>query len=134
MSTKEQVLTALMEADQDISGEHLAQKLGVSRNSVWKAIEALRAEGHEIEAVTHRGYRLSGQKEVLSEAGIRRHLTRKLGLTMEVHREIDSTNTRAKALAAQGAAHGTLVCAAGRPAAGDALAGNSTRRRRMASI
>lgn len=112
MSTKERVLAALLEADDAISGEWLARKLEISRNSVWKAIERLREEGYEIDAATNRGYRLTEGRDVVSEAGIRRHLTAKVfGSTIDVHREIDSTNNRAKALAAQGAAHGTLVCA-----------------------
>lgn len=112
MSTKERVLLALLEAQTAVSGEWLARKLGISRNSVWKAIEALRADGYEIDGATNRGYRLTDGPDVISEAGIRRHLTGTLGANMELHREIDSTNTRAKALAAHGAPHGTLVCAA----------------------
>lgn len=112
MSTKDLVLAALMEAEEDMSGERLARKLGVSRNAVWKAIEALRGDGYEIEAGTNRGYRLNQAEDMLSEAGIRRYLTGNLGAQMELQREIDSTNTRAKALAAQGASHGMLVCAA----------------------
>lgn len=112
MSTKEAVLSALVKAQGAVSGEKLAQELGISRNSVWKAIAQLREEGFEIEAVTNRGYRLVAESDAVSEAGIRRWLTAKeLGAVIEVHDVIDSTNTRAKALAAQGAGHGTLVCA-----------------------
>lgn len=111
MSTKEQVLALLMQAEDSVSGEALAQKLGITRSAVWKAIGQLREEGHEIEAVTNRGYRLGGS-DIVSEAGIGRWLTTDaLGRNMEIHSVIDSTNTRAKALAAQGAPHGTLVCA-----------------------
>ena len=50
--------------------------------------------------------------ERVSEAGIRHWLaTKEIGGCIEVHDVIDSTNTRAKALAAQGAPHGMLVCA-----------------------
>lgn len=50
--------------------------------------------------------------DAVSEAGIAHWLTtRDFGREVEVHPVIDSTNTRAKALAAQGAVHGTLVCA-----------------------
>lgn len=112
MSTRESVLAALLEAEDAISGEWLARKLGISRNSIWKAISQLREEGHEIEAVTNRGYRLIRDREVVSEAGIRRWLSAKeFGGVIEVHSEIDSTNNRAKQLAASGAAHGTLVVA-----------------------
>ena len=112
MSTKEQVLEALLEADEALSGERLARRLGMSRNSVWKAILQLRNEGYEIDAVTNRGYSLRKDREMVSEAGIRRWLTaRTMGNRIEVHQELVSTNTRAKELAAQGAPHGTLVCA-----------------------
>ena len=112
MSTKEAVLAALIEAQGEISGERLAQQLNISRNAVWKAVEQLREEGHRIDAVTNRGYRLAEDSDVVSEAGIRQWLkAEKLGSNIEVHPVIDSTNTRAKTLAAQGAAHGTLVCA-----------------------
>ena len=48
----------------------------------------------------------------LSEAAIRRWLKAKeLGREMEIHERIDSTNNRAKALAAAGAPHGTAVIA-----------------------
>ena len=39
-----------------ISGAHIAEELGVSRNSVWKAVKALRSDGFEIESVTKRGH------------------------------------------------------------------------------
>ncbi|MCQ2437738.1 MAG: biotin--[acetyl-CoA-carboxylase] ligase, partial [Clostridia bacterium] len=112
MSTKHDVLAALLATDAEISGETLAEQLHVSRNAVWKAINLLRSEGHTIEAVTNRGYRLMRVDEVVTEEGIREHLKGSVfGASIEVHDCIDSTNTRAKALAAQGAPHGTMVCA-----------------------
>ena len=112
MSTKNDVLKALMEQEQPISGERLARKLGISRNSVWKAIEQLRRDGYEIEAATNRGYRLSGAPNRVSEPEIRRWLSAEtLGARMELHETLDSTNNRAKALAAKGAPHGYLVIA-----------------------
>ena len=47
MSTIDDVLAVLTRADAPVSGERLARKLGVSRNSVWKAIEQLRQEGYQ---------------------------------------------------------------------------------------
>ena len=41
MSTKSEVLKALMEETEGISGERLARRLKISRNSVWKAIVQL---------------------------------------------------------------------------------------------
>lgn len=112
MSTRNDVLSALMAETAPISGERLARRLGISRNSVWKAIEQLRREGYAIEAGTNRGYRLSGLSDRISEPEILRWTTTdEIGRRLEVHDRLDSTNTRAKLLAAQGAPHGYLVCA-----------------------
>ena len=75
MTTREQVLNALAEARDAVSGEWLARKLGISRNAVWKAVDQLRGEGYVIEAVTNRGYRLMGGAHPITEAGIRAYLT-----------------------------------------------------------
>lgn len=112
MSTKDNVLRLLMEQQESVSGERIARRLGVSRNSVWKAIDLLRREGYEIEAVTNRGYRLIAAPDRVSVPGIERWLrARTIGARMELHEALDSTNTRAKALAAGGAPHGYLVVA-----------------------
>lgn len=112
MSMKEQVLARLLCAEDALSGEELARQFGVTRNAVWKAIVALREDGYEIEAVTNRGYQLRNADERFGEAAIRKYLnTQSFGQRIEAHEEIDSTNTRAKQLAMQGAEHGTLVCA-----------------------
>ena len=41
------------------SGEQLAEVQGVTRAAIWKAVGALQELGVEIEATTHRGYRLA---------------------------------------------------------------------------
>ena len=58
MSTKNEVLGVLMQADAPLSGERMARRLGLSRNAVWKAIGQLREDGYRIDAATNRGYRL----------------------------------------------------------------------------
>lgn len=52
-------------------GESLAAQAGVTRSAVWKAIEALRADGLAIEAATNRGYRLAMPCEALDAAALR---------------------------------------------------------------
>ncbi|MBR0368384.1 MAG: biotin--[Clostridia bacterium] len=112
MSTKNDVLGALMEAREAVSGERLARRLGLSRNTVWKAIEQLRAEGYVVEAVTNRGYRLLSAPDLIREPEILKWTTASvIGRRLEAHARLDSTNLRAKQLAAQGAPHGYLVCA-----------------------
>lgn len=112
MSTRDDVLQALLESDQPVSGEKLARRLGITRNSVWKAIDALRADGYTIRAATNRGYALEAAPDRVTIPEIAKHLRAgTIGARMELHAALDSTNTRAKALAATGAPHGYLVIA-----------------------
>ena len=112
MSIKENVLRLLMEQRESLSGERIARRLGVSRNSVWKAIDRLRQDGYQIEAATNRGYLLTASPDRVAVPEIERWLRAKtIGARMELHDQLDSTNNRAKALAASGAPHGYLVIA-----------------------
>lgn len=49
-----------------ISGERLAEMLQLTRAAIWKNIAALKSEGYDIQAVTHRGYALRGTTRGLS--------------------------------------------------------------------
>lgn len=110
MGNKDAVLYALSQEDEPVSGEVLAAQLGVSRAAIWKAVNALREEGYAIDAQSNRGYVLRNGIGVLTESGLRKELQRP-DRKIELLDEVDSTNTRAKALAAQGAPEGTLVIA-----------------------
>ena len=95
-----------------ISGEAMAQALGVSRAAVCKAVASLRAEGHLVGSAPHRGYLLERGSDVLTEEGIRSHLSEAGGVRRVVCLEtVDSTNTHAKRLALAGAESGTLIAA-----------------------
>lgn len=111
MKVKDQVLAAL-EAGRGthLSGEALAKQLSVSRNAVWKAVRQLQEEGHDILAVTNRGYQLSEHSGRLSAQGIARHLSG-LPIHPEVFASLPSTTTHLKQLAEQGAPEGTLIVA-----------------------
>ena len=111
MTTKERIL-ALLEENRGtpLSGEVLAEELGVSRTAVWKAIKDLQKAGHAIAAAQNRGYTLDTDSEVLSEQGVRLFLRTK-SLNLVVAQELESTNLTAKQMAAAGAPHGTLVVA-----------------------
>ena len=111
MTIREKALEVLGRGE-TVSGEQLAKELGVSRNAVWKVMNRLREGGYKIDAVTNRGYRLLSAPDLLCETEIRRWLTTKeMGRKLEIHDLLDSTNNRAKALAAEGAPHGTAVIA-----------------------
>jgi len=112
MPIKDDVLRQLLNTDMALSGSELARMLGVSRNAVWKAIEALRADGYNIEAATNRGYRISSAPDLMNVPEIVRWMQPgEIGCSFEIHDEIASTNIRAKELALQGAPHGTVVLA-----------------------
>lgn len=95
-----------------LSGEKLAQGLGVTRAAVWKGIEGLRAQGYAVESVPARGYRLS-----LLPRGIRagevaaRLKARRLGRLVRSLDRVDSTNREAERWALEGAPEGALVLA-----------------------
>ena len=72
MTAKEKILYALeTHSGEYLSGEELAENLGITRAAVWKAIRSLGAEGYRIDAVRNRGYRLVEDGDRISEAGIR---------------------------------------------------------------
>lgn len=113
MNVKETLLETLAESDGEyISGAMLADKIGVSRNAVWKAVRSLETEGYLIEAVTSKGYRISAVNNRLSEKLIRASLkTESFGKNIIILDETDSTNNYAKETAVSGAEHGTVVIA-----------------------
>lgn len=112
MSVKKAVL-AILETNrsQDISGEQMAQELGVSRAAVWKAINSLKAQGYPISATTNRGYRLEAQSDLLSAEGIRPYVLSQLNSDIFFFETIDSTNLEAKRRAMLGGRHFTAVIA-----------------------
>ena len=58
MKTYEKLYDILSQADDYVNGEKIAQDLGITRTSIWKAIQKLEKEGVQIESVKNRGYRL----------------------------------------------------------------------------
>jgi BirA family biotin operon repressor/biotin-[acetyl-CoA-carboxylase] ligase len=112
-----------------ISGEYMAESLGLSRTAVWKAIKELRNQGYVIEASSKKGYILGTSNDIISESGILaelseycsdKHYEKKekilSGVISEhgmihIHETLDSTNRTAKELAIAGAPGGTVVIA-----------------------
>ena len=80
-----------------VSGEALANTLGVSRTAVWKAINNLKKEGYPIETINGKGYILSANSNKLSMEAITNHL--KHNLDVLVYKEVASTNTTAIGIA-----------------------------------
>lgn len=100
MSTKEKVLQFLEDIDSEyVSGQKLAENLGMSRTAVWKAIADLRKSGAVIEAVTNRGYHLIRTTPNMSQKSLSDALP---DLDVFYFAEIDSTNNYCKQLVAKG--------------------------------
>ncbi|WP_254535094.1 biotin--[acetyl-CoA-carboxylase] ligase [Halomarina litorea] len=101
--TRLRVLEAL--ADGPVSGPTLADSHDISRNAVWKHVEALREAGFGVESETE-GYSLTTVPESGALA-----LSFGLDAPFEVahHETLDSTNRRARELAEAGASDVVVV-------------------------
>lgn len=100
-----QVLRALRDVGDHVSGEKLARKLGVSRVSIRKHIRKLRELGYAIHA-SREGYALVSSPDLLLPYEFP-------ALEHKIHHftEIDSTMDAARELARNGADEGTIVIA-----------------------
>ena len=117
MTTKDKVLGALRDRTNEyVSGSQIASHLNISRNAVWKAIEQLRADGYKINAITHKGYRLTALSDKLVPDIIARYLEEEGVPRSEIapiyfFNEIPSTNKKLKEVIAAGGENGTSVIA-----------------------
>lgn len=95
MSTKTDLLHLLTEnLGTYMSGQALADELGISRAAVNKAATALRQAGYHIQSRTRVGYRLAEKQEFLSREQVEEGLTKPCRVI--VLDSVDSTNQYAK--------------------------------------
>ena len=67
-STAQKILWQLLSApDSWISGNDLAKRFNISRESVWKAINGLRKNGNNIESRRNLGYRFTGNSRLSAD-------------------------------------------------------------------
>ena len=111
MSRKTMLALLRAAGDGYVSGEQVSEQLGLSRAAVWKAVDALRKQGYEIEARAGVGYRLVSAPDLVTEGEIRAWLPQDDVRPIHCFDEIDSTNTYLKKLAMTGGAHGTAAVA-----------------------
>ena len=111
MNHLEKILGLLSDREGYVSGQEMSRTLGVTRAAVWKGIESLRRAGYEISSAPRLGYRLERRPNVLSAGTIAAALPEGavIGRELICLDSVDSTNSYLKALAAQGAAEGTVV-------------------------
>jgi len=110
---KSRIITLLRQRGTYVSGQELCEKFGVSRTAVWKAVEQLKKDGYQIEAVKNRGYllkedatRVFGRTEIES-----RIKTQWIGHDLYYYDSTSSTNVQAKKLAEEGAPDGSVIVA-----------------------
>ncbi len=109
---RDKILQLLRECSGYVSGQELCEKLSVSRTAVWKAVNALKEEGYEIEAVRNKGYILKGSPDVILSDEIKSLLdTEWWGRKILYFDSIDSTNNEIKRQAELGALEGLLAIA-----------------------
>lgn len=112
---RDRILDSLVQTGQKcwISGEALSHSLGISRAAVSKHVMTLREEGHIIESVPRRGYRLISRADPWAGSDVREGLhTAVLGQREWVWlKETGSTNQVAALKALQGAGEGLVVVA-----------------------
>ena len=109
---QKKILDILLNTDDFISGQEISEKLGVSRQAVWKSINALKEKGYEIQSVTNRGYRLVSSPDYLNESSLKSLLHNKIiGKNLIVLDSVNSTNDYLKKLGNEGCENGTVVAA-----------------------
>jgi len=93
-----------------VSGEYIAEHLGVSRAAVWKQIKSLRNTGYEIESVKNKGYRLVSRPDIPIAEEVTLGLdTQTIGKDIYYFKSLPSTNMFAKKLVKDGVEEGAIV-------------------------
>ena len=97
------------------SGAELAKTLNLSRTAIWNMMCELKELGLEFNAITGKGYCLIRPLEWLDETVINSQLNptaKNLVTALEIHDELDSTNTQLMSRVASSSPPSGLVCLA----------------------
>jgi len=104
------ILNLLSSSPGFLSGQMIACKLKLSRTAIWKRINKLREAGCHITSSRNRGYRLISTPDRLTPPLVKGGLkTSIIARQVFYYPEVDSTNLRAKLIAARGVSDGTLI-------------------------
>lgn len=94
------------------SGEAIAQHFNVSRTTVWSSLQAAEALGVEIFSVRGRGYKLPEAITLLDREAVLTAIgEERAWFNLELHDQLESTNSYLMKQASAGAAHATCVAA-----------------------
>ncbi len=107
---REHILTRLALSQKPVSGDILADELGLSRAGVWKHIQMLKKSGAGIQAYAGKGYML--KSEVFSAGLLQAKLNAgRINWNSQVVNETGSTNQDIMQQAEAGAAEGLVIFA-----------------------
>ena len=110
MTLKENILKDLLNSqNKALSGQKLCEQYHVSRTAIWKAIQALKKEGYQIESTQNKGYQLMQDIDQINATQIQFYLEKEIPIY--AFQSIDSTNNFAKKLLIDHASDGTLIVA-----------------------
>ncbi len=109
---QEKILEFLKRKQEHVSGEDISGHLKISRQALWKHIQALRDSGYDITAVPHLGYKLVLCPDRLFVSEVSHGLNTKFtGKNIYYFDNLVSTMDIAMQFGIKGAAEGTLVLA-----------------------
>ena len=120
-SAKKKRLLQILADGQFHSGTELAEQLDISRSAVWKQINGLEEQGIDITAVNGKGYRLHTPLELLDKTlilNLLNNTTQQCLAELEIHDQIDSTNSYLVALSNDKPDASAIVCLAEQQTAG----------------
>ncbi|MFS9151937.1 bifunctional biotin--[acetyl-CoA-carboxylase] ligase/biotin operon repressor BirA [Streptococcus infantis] len=103
MKSYQEVYKILATEKDYVSGEKIAERLNLSRTSVWKAIQRLQQEGLEIDSIKNRGYKLLQGDLILPQ-----EIEEQSPVTVRFKPQTKSTQTDAKEALEAGAKGDTL--------------------------
>lgn len=94
------------------SGEAIAKHFGVTRATVWNALKEAEAMGVQLFSVRGRGYRLPEPIQLLEHDSVLAAIgEQRAWFNLEIHDQLESTNSYLVRQASAGAAHATCVAA-----------------------
>lgn len=97
---KNNILKALKNSDDFISGEKMSEEFNMTRSGIWKYINMLKEDGYIIESIPRKGYRIVDTPDILTYEEIEDKLnTEFIGRKIHYYDSIDSTNKIAKDIA-----------------------------------
>jgi BirA family biotin operon repressor/biotin-[acetyl-CoA-carboxylase] ligase len=107
---QEKILDFLKRKAEYVSGDQVSQRLGITRQALWKHIQELKEKGYDIVAVPHLGYRLASGPDRLFEPEVARGLnTEFIAKKIYYFDTVASTMDVATQLGIKGSSEGTII-------------------------